>query len=152
MRDRGAFLKYWLPVGIWMLVIFTGSTDLLSSQHTSRFIGPLLRWFQPDISDATIGRVQFVVRRTGHLTEYAVLAALLWRARRKPAPKETRPWCWREAGFALLVATFYAATDEFHQSFVPSREARVGDVALDSFGAALGLLVLWGLGRWRKRW
>jgi VanZ family protein len=135
-----------------MLVIFSGSTDLLSTQRTSRFIGPVLRWFKPDVSDAAIRSVQFTVRRAGHLSEYAVLALLLWRAKRQPKPNDPRPWHWREAGFALLVATLYAATDEFHQSFVPSREARAGDVALDALGAALGLLFLWRWGGWRKRW
>ena len=135
-----------------MLVIFSGSTDLLSSQRTSRFIGPLLRWLKPEISDVTIRRVQFAARRAGHVTEYAVLALLLWRAKRQPQPNDPRLWPWREAIWAFAFAALYAATDELHQAFVPSREARAGDVALDSLGAALGLLVFWRWGRWRQKW
>jgi hypothetical protein len=81
-----AFLKYWLPVLAWMIFIFVGSTDFLSAAHTSRFIGPFLRWFSPEISDATIGSIQLIVRKCGHLTEYAILAALLSRALPQSAP------------------------------------------------------------------
>ncbi len=75
-----SFLKYWLPVVIWLCLIFIGSTDLMSAEQTSRIIRPLLRWLKPDISMETIAQVQFVVRKCAHLTEYAILAILLWRA------------------------------------------------------------------------
>jgi VanZ family protein len=130
------FLKYWLPVLVWLIFIFIGSTDLLSAEHTSRFIGPFLRWFSPDVSDATIASVQLVVRKCGHLTEYAILAALLFRAMRLFAP-------------AFIVAAIYAALDEFHQSFVASRTASPWDVAIDCVGALVGL-ALWGLFHNRK--
>jgi VanZ family protein len=130
------FLKYWLPVIAWMIFIFLGSTDLLSAEHTSRFIGPFLRWFAPDISDATIGSVQLFVRKCGHLTEYAILAALLYRALRRPAP-------------AGLIAASYAALDEFHQSFVSSRTASGWDIVIDCLGAAAGL-GLYGLFKYRR--
>ena len=145
------FLKYWLPVLLWMAVIFSASTDAGSSQQTSRFIRPILRWLFPQASDTTIDQMQFVIRKGGHMTEYAVLAGLLWRARCQPAPEELRPGPGAAALFAWLVATLYACSDELHQYFVASRQASVGDVLLDSAGAALGLVTLWQLGRWRKR-
>jgi VanZ family protein len=73
-------LKYWLPVLVWLCLIFIGSTDLMSAEQTSRIIRPLLRWLRPAISMETIAQVQFVVRKCAHLTEYAILAILLWRA------------------------------------------------------------------------
>ena len=124
----------------------------MSSQHTSRIIGPLLRWFNPNVSDETIRAVQAVVRKGSHITEYSVLALLLWRARRKPVKNDPRPWSWREAAWAIFLAGVYAATDEFHQLFVPSRGASVWDVFLDTFGAAVGILGLWKFGRWGKHW
>jgi VanZ family protein len=149
---RTTFFKYWLPVVLWMALIFSASSDAMSAQRTSRIIGPLLRWLKPDISDQTVYRVQYAVRKTAHMVEYAILALLLWRARRKPIPHDTRPWRWREALIAFGFATLYSATDEFHQAWVPTRQARVGDVLLDAAGAALGLVLLWGVGRWRRRW
>lgn len=146
------FIRYWLPAVLWMALIFGGSTGALSAQRTSRFIAPFLRWLKPDIAEESIRTVQFAVRKAGHLGEYAVLAWLLWRLLRKTSPNEPRPWNWREAGVAVLLAALYAATDEWHQSFVPSREGSVVDVLLDTCGASLGMLVLWQAGRWLKRW
>jgi len=40
--------------------------------------------------------------------------------------------------FAFLIATLYGITDEFHQAFVPGRDASIGDVIADSIGAFLG--------------
>ena len=45
----------------------------------------------------------------------------------------------------------YATSDEFHQLFVASRQARVLDVLIDTSGAALGLLLIWIAGKLRKR-
>ena len=53
---------------------------------------------------------------------------------------------------ALALAALYAASDEIHQTFVPSRQGSVWDVLLDTAGAAFGLLCLWTIGRLRKRW
>lgn len=117
-----------------MLFVFIGSTDLMSAEHTSRFIGPFLRWIAPDISLATIASIQLLVRKAAHLTEYAILAALFYRAFR-----QGREHCWRPAALALVVAAIYAALDEFHQSFVASRTGTPWDVMIDMCGAVIGL-------------
>jgi VanZ family protein len=147
-----AFVKYWLPVVVWMGLIFIGSGDELSNRHTSRFLGPLLHWLLPIFSDATVNALEYGIRKCGHVTEFGVLALLLWRALRRPVRNDPRPWSWLVARQALLLAACYAGTDEFHQLFVPSREARVHDVVIDTCGAAVALLLLWLVGRWRKHW
>jgi VanZ family protein len=152
VSGKGLFFKYWLPVVLWMGLIFGGSTDLLSSQKTSRIIAPLMRWLNPNVSEETIRAVQTVVRKGGHVAEYSVLAVLLWRARRKPFRNDPRPWSWPEATRVVFYSGLYAATDEFHQWFIPSRGASVWDALLDMLGAATGLLALWRLGRWRGLW
>jgi VanZ family protein len=128
-----AFLKYWLPVLLWMVFIFIGSTDLMSAEQTSRFIGPFLRWFSPDMTDATIASVQLVVRKCAHVTEYAILSALLLRA--------LRQHLLAARSVAFVLAALYAVLDEFHQSFVPSRTGSPWDVVTDCIGAILGLIV-----------
>jgi hypothetical protein len=65
------FLKNWLPVLLWLGVIFLGSTDLMSAEHTSRFIVPFLRWLKPDISPESLASIHFIVRKGAHLSEYA---------------------------------------------------------------------------------
>jgi VanZ family protein len=125
-----------MPVIGWMLLIFAGSSDVLSAEHTSRFLVPFLRWLNPDISFATLAAVQLVMRKVGHLTEYAILAALLWRALRDSALK-----LWEPAAIALFIAGSYAALDEFHQSFVASRTAALGDVLIDLCGALVAVAI-----------
>jgi VanZ family protein len=133
------FLKYWLPSLIWLGVIFLGSTDLMSAEHTSRFVVPFLHWLRPEISAETIGSIQFVVRKFAHLGEYTILALLLFRAviwgtnlKRSMGILYASVW---------IACLFVAAADEFHQSFVESRSASVRDVMIDSGGAILGLLI-----------
>ena len=132
-----AFLKFWLPVLAWMVFIFIGSTDLLSAEHTSRFIGPFLRWFAPHVSDATIASIQMVVRKCGHLAEYGILAAFLCRAFRQSRLRVNRIFV-----VSFFIAAVFAALDEFHQSFVPSRTGTAWDVAIDCVGAGLCLLAI----------
>ena len=134
-----SFLKYWLPVLIWLGLIVIGSTDLMSAEHTSRIIGPVLRSFNPDISAETIAQIQFVVRKTAHVMEYAILAALLWRALRAGVRWQTRMS--RLFIAVWFVCAVFAASDEFHQSFVPSRTASPIDVMIDIFGALIGLVI-----------
>src|SRR5258706_113215 len=98
--------------------IFTGSTDLLSARHTSRFIVPVLRWFNPKLSEKEIRRIQFTIRKCGHVSEYAVLSVLIWWTKRGTKNGEQKKSFWRDARFAILISALYAATDEFHQSFV----------------------------------
>ena len=142
---RANFLSDWLPAIGWMAVIFAASTDIMSAEHTSRFIGPFLHWLNPQVSAATIARVQLIVRKGGHVTEYALLAVLLCRALRGGA----RKFAWSYAAVALVIASVWAASDEYHQSFVPSRTASPIDVMIDICGATIGLLVYGALARLR---
>lgn len=137
--------KHWLPAILWMGVIFLMSTDAGSAAHTSKIIEPLVLWIKPDASRDQFEFVHFIVRKLGHLSEYAVLALLVLRASRRTLQLTPDKWSWRAAGVALLTAAAYAATDEWHQSFVPGRTAAVSDVLIDSSGALVGLslVFLW---------
>lgn len=146
------FFKYWLPVLIWMAVIFTASADTHSYEHSSRLIAPLLYWLFPHISANAVDWVVFLARKCAHLAEYSVFALFLWRAFRQMDKAHPRPWNWRSAGVVLLIVALYAASDEFHQRFVAGRTPAVHDVALDTLGGAVGLFAIWMVGRWRKRW
>ena len=136
---------------VWMCVIFSASSDQMSFQHSSRLIGPLVRWLLPHLSDEAVDNVVFFARKCAHLAEYAVLALLLWRALHKPAEPGHAPWRWSKAGLVVALVALYAASDEIHQAFVPSRQASVWDVLLDTSGAVLALLCWWAVGRLRKR-
>ncbi len=134
------FLKYWLPPLVWLGVIFLGSTNLMSAEHTSRLIVPILLWLKPGMSPQTIFFLLVVMRKSAHFSEYAILALLLWRALRSgPTLRTKRAMLF---GAVLLASAVFAASDEFHQSFVKSRTPSVHDVILDITGALFGLLIV----------
>jgi VanZ family protein len=109
VRSR-AFLL-WLPVVAWAALIFALSSI-------------------PSLSTG-LGTWDTVLRKGAHVTEYAVLGALLLRALGRDAP-------------AFLAGVAYAATDELHQHFVAGRHASPIDIGIDAIGVALGLLA------WRR--
>ena len=132
--------KSWLPVFVWMAFITIFSGDLMSSAHTSRFLIPFLRWLKPDITGATLLLIHGLVRKGAHLFVYAVLAFLLTRALKNGTQLRQSVSL---VAIAWLGSTMFAVLDEFHQFFVPSRSAAVGDVVIDSIGALLGAMIYW---------
>jgi len=122
MRRRWSdlFVRYWLPVLAWAGLIFA-----LSSV-------PSLRSGLPEPGD-------FVLRKIGHMVEYAVLALLLRRALRAHGLAQQR-----DGLLAASLALLYAMLDEYHQSFVPGREGSPRDVLIDAFGIGLALSFLPG--------
>lgn len=139
------FVKYWAPVIAWMLLIFVASGDLMSAEHTSRFLVPFLHWLKPDISGGTVALIQFCIRKSAHVSEYAILALLLCRAVFRGTNFK-----WASSTLfvnAWLICVLVAASDEFHQSFVESRGASPWDVMIDAGGAIFGLLLYAGFAR-----
>ncbi len=134
-----------------MVLIYSGSSDRMSFQHSSRIIAPFLRWLLSALSDDAVHSVVFVVRKCAHVGEYAVLALLVWRALRALSPGDVDVWRWRLAIHTLLVVTLYAASDELHQLFVASRQASVLDVLLDTSGGVLALILIRLAGFRRRR-
>ncbi|MFC0558414.1 VanZ family protein [Halalkalibacter alkalisediminis] len=82
--------------------------------------------------------LNYYARKLVHLTAFGLLAIFFWLALEG---KEKRYL------FAWLLATLYGAIDEWHQSFIPERSGLVSDVAIDSIGALLALLVVYGVQR-----
>lgn len=134
------FVRSWLPVIVWITVIFFASGDLMSAEHTSRFLGPFLRWIVPEISAETIVQIQLFVRKCAHVIEYAILAMLLWRALKEQLRTQTAI---TQTAVAFLAAMTCAALDEFHQAHIASRTGSPADVAFDGAGAVVGLILYW---------
>ena len=122
VSDDGGFLivifmkrirfSRWIPALIMMGVIFW-----FSSQP-----GPELPNF--DWADR-------LVKKSGHILGYAILAASYWSGFGFGRDTIRRAW---------LLALVYAFTDEIHQSFVPGRHPSPWDVLVfDNMGAILGL-------------
>jgi VanZ family protein len=74
------------------------------------------------------------IRKCGHVVEYFMLGALLFRAFQGEAKKNNSL---QRAILSLIVTVLYAASDEFHQSFTSARSASLIDVGIDSVGGML---------------
>ncbi len=108
------WISHWGPVLLWAAVIFAFSS--IPSLGTG------------------LGTWDLVLRKLAHMTEYAILGALLYRATGR-------------APVALALASAYAVTDEFHQTFVSGRHGSPVDWAIDTAGAAIGVALY---GYWRR--
>jgi hypothetical protein len=74
--------KYWITSAVWAVLISILSTDSFSSEHTSGFIIPALRWIFPHASMDTLEVMHAVIRKSAHLTEYFILSIFLFLAQR----------------------------------------------------------------------
>ncbi len=110
------------------------STESFSSENTSRIIEPILRFLMPSLLPEKAALVHGVIRKLGHVTEYFILGILLFRAFRSGS-MELPGLRW--AFYSVLVVMLYAASDEFHQSFVSARTASLFDVGIDIGGGVL---------------
>ena len=124
-------LKYWLPPILWGLIIFSFSSLRVGSSNE-------IYW------------KDFVIKKTAHIVEYAILAVLLYRAMIGSDIEKKKAII-----FAILIVSLYGFTDEFHQSFTPGREPRIRDVIIDTIGGALGVLtfskVLEKYPKWKEK-
>ncbi len=113
-RRVEASVVRWGPVAAWMSVVF-----FFSSLPRLGPLGGVPDWIS-------------------HPVEYGVGAALVCRAL---AGGLRRPLSAGAAVAATLLVTAYGVSDEYHQSFVPGREADPLDVAKDLLGATAGTVL-----------
>lgn len=113
------FVRYWLPVFFYAGLIFY----LSSQSHPERFVPNLLLL---KLGDKVL-----------HAMEYAGMGFLCYRAFRHASGTWGQHYA---VLLAIIAATIYGATDEWHQSFVPFREPDRWDLATDWLGAMLGAL------------
>ena len=116
MRQTRSAVALWGPPIALMALIF-----MLSSLPS-------------DDSDRTF--LSLLVRKALHFSEYALLAALWWRAlRTRLDPRAALVW-------AFSIAVAYAVTDEIHQTFVDTRVGTPVDVLIDLAGAAAAIALI----------
>lgn len=130
-------VRYWLPVVVMLGLMYWFSTDALSGENTRGIIETVLSWFGYRASPRQLTRFNYFVRKSAHFTEYAILAALLFRAFRADSLLR---WRLRWSIYSFAVALVWAAVDELHQSFTRTRGGSVYDSLLDSSGALFMLI------------
>jgi VanZ family protein len=126
--------RRFLPPLAWSALIAWFSGAGWHGGATAPLFEPWLRALLPWALPEQIAGVHWLLRKTGHVVEYAVLA-LLWR-RALAGPDAPAPWRW-----PLALAVLTAGLDEMRQALTPTREGRVADVLLDGGAAGAALLV-----------
>lgn len=130
---------WWLLTAAWAVIIFDLSRASYSSSCSAGVISIVLDWLSVSILAQNLGLLNALLRKSAHLTEYAVLAVFLYNALK---PVGNPYWSRKAAFWTLLASGSYSITDEFHQLFVAGRHASLFDCLMDTAGAILGLLVL----------
>ena len=102
---------YWLPPVLWMVAIFYFSS-------------------QPHFSLTAENTLDFIVFKILHMIEYGLLYFLLFRGLCKTSSYTVSTMLF----LAFFIGALYALSDEYHQSFVPTREGKIRDVIIDILG------------------
>jgi VanZ family protein len=110
---------YWLPTIAWMILIFSFSA-------------------QPSLRVSQINWLDFILRKTAHVTEFCILTCLAFFS----LTHSTRLSRFHAIIVACIIALSYAVTDESHQLLVVGREGRLRDVLIDSLGIFTGSFFL----------
>jgi VanZ family protein len=146
IKNKKAFFFWAAATFVCMAVIFWFSAQNaeqsgeLSGSLTHRILSALQNWF--GLSDAAFDTLEVLVRKTAHLSIFFVFgfcaANTVWQITQNK----------RRVFFISLVwCSFYAATDEWHQYFVPGRACMWQDWLIDTVGVLLGVgaafLVIW---------
>lgn len=115
-------IAYWIPPLVWMVIIF-----LLSSRPRFTATGEPLE--------------DFLIFKMLHMFEYGLLASLLFNALFNTVTRNILN-AMRLAG---TVAVLYAASDELHQIYIPTRSGSPRDVIIDAIGILIALFVIFSL-------
>jgi VanZ family protein len=78
-----------------------------------------------------------LVKKGGHMTGYALLAAGFYHALTNNKSTARIHYF-----IAFCLTVLYATTDEWHQNFTPDRSPSILDVCIDSTGGLIGLALL----------
>ncbi|MEI8309457.1 MAG: VanZ family protein, partial [Verrucomicrobiota bacterium] len=121
-------MRRWLPVGLWAGFVLYASTSVGSGENTAHFLRPILKWIWPDFALASLNDINFFTRKTAHVVQFVVYAALLWRGLRLNPPLAVRTWV--VLAWVLGSSAALGFLSEGIQLFSPLRGARFGDVGL----------------------
>ena len=137
---------------MWMAVIFSFSSQN-AEQTTQLSTGTLntLKSFFKNIwlirEILELKNAEIIIRKLGHICEYAILGLLLYRMYSLYLSSE-----YKKVIFISIITGFlYAVSDEFHQRFVSGRSGQFKDVCIDTAGIAAAMAVVIIVNKIKKR-
>ena len=134
-----------------IIFLFSAQSDEESSKLSGQFVEIIIKIFIPDYNNLSLlqqqeinDKIGFVIRKTAHFTEFSLLGFFLMlhlittrHIFGKIKNKTFFLFC-----VSWFLGTFYAVTDEIHQSFVSGRYSSIKDVLIDSSGVLFGITIL----------
>ncbi|MGG1518447.1 VanZ family protein [Paenibacillus oryzisoli] len=158
--SKAVFYVFLAAALLWMAFIYMKSAETYQQQSLRPFLesklseqqlkhfphlsfhydGQWISWQDP------INAIEFFIRKAGHVSEYALLA-LLWSIACLAKPLRLN----MALGTSFLISIVYAATDEWHQTFVKDRTGHPIDVAVDAVGILLAVAIVWLVMRRKTR-
>lgn len=112
-------ISLWLPPILWILIIFNFSSGSIPKASP-------VYW------------QDFAIKKIGHILLFGILATLIYRGLIGENVERKRSGI-----ISVIISTLYGASDEFHQSFIQGREARIRDIIFDSLGATLFIYIIY---------
>lgn len=136
----------WIIIAIWLMLIFSlsaqpaSNSNGLSEQVTAGLIQFIATIGGTDIQGkewmGLVYQYNHFVRKGAHAFIYFILGVLIVATERKSGIKGYKVYV-----LAVSFCFLYAATDEFHQTFIVGRGGKLSDVLLDTSGAIGGMIV-----------
>ena len=129
----------WIPVFVWMALIFylshqpASSSNELSTGVMDVFIHTITTVIPIDFD---LGIFHHFIRKSAHFFAYFMLGLLVINALKRHVSIK-----WKFVALSLIICILYAISDEVHQLFILGRSGEMRDVFIDSTGSATGIAV-----------
>lgn len=126
-------LRAYLLLILWMGIIFQFSHQPNSGETTYNVIENILPCIK---ENSIIEMINFIIRKSAHLTEYFILALLTVSLLKEYTKKQIIIFI-----ITLLFCFSYAVTDEYHQLFIIGRTSSIRDIFIDTTGSIIYLII-----------
>lgn len=120
----------------WAVLVFYLSTERFGPDFSQGLVAQALILLHIAASPRTVHILDTLLRKAAHVTEYGMLAFLVYGSFGEQQPFR---WRLRQAMWCIAIVALYSLTDEFHQRFVPGRHSSFIDCGIDVAGAAIAV-------------
>lgn len=120
----------------WAVLVFYFSTERFGSDFSRGLVAQALTLLHISVSPRTLHILDVLLRKTAHITEYGILASLVYGSF---AERQPFRWRLRQAIWCIGLVGLYSLSDELHQRYVPGRNASLVDCGIDITGAAIAV-------------
>ena len=120
----------------WAVLVFYLSTERFGSGFSQGLVAQALTLLHISVSPRTFHVLDTLLRKIAHMTEYGILAFLVYGSFAEQQPFR---WRLRQAIWCIGIVGLYSLTDELHQRYVPGRHASLVDCGIDVAGAAIAV-------------